>query len=36
LNERTATEARLRHALTGDSYTTELGLVVPPSRPMWM
>jgi hypothetical protein len=34
LNELTAEEARLNHFVTGQSYTTELGLVVPPSAPI--
>jgi chromosome segregation ATPase len=34
LNELMGEEARLNHYVTGASYTTELGLVVPASRPL--
>jgi hypothetical protein len=34
LNELQGEEARLDHFVTGRSYTTELGLVVPPSEPI--
>jgi hypothetical protein len=34
LNELIAEEARLNHYVTGQSYTTDLGIVVPPTAPL--